>query len=137
MFSNTRFWLISVLITSLLIFVFACDVYEDEADDFPNDVTLEVINLSTCLVDLFIDGVDLSNLNPRDSHIEENLGQGFHLLVVYPWNDDYKYCDILYTHELVNGDVFRWEILPTGGCVDCDPTPTPMPTQTPSPTVDN
>ena len=116
-----------------VLLLIGCDIYEKENKDWPNEVTINVNNLTNCLVDLYLDGLEITSLNPGESYLEEDAGQGVHLIVAFPWNDERNYCDLKYTSDLKNGDYFRWNISPIDGCGTCDPTPTPEPTVTPTP----
>jgi hypothetical protein len=123
------------IVAAGFVFCIGCDLFENDGDDWENDVTIKVFNDSDCLVDFFIDGVNQTVLNPQDEFDKSDLNRGIHLLEAYPWNDAQFSCDRIYTDTMENGDVFEWVISNNGDCGQCLPTPTPIPeTPTPTPT---
>ncbi|MBN1297131.1 hypothetical protein JXA80_10155 [bacterium] len=122
-----------MLMIGVLLVATGCDLYEDEEGDWSNDVTISVVNQSTCLVDFFIDGDSETSLDPGESFEVEGYGRGVHLLEAYPWYDEQFSCDSIYTPNLADGSLFEWTIGDAGECGECDPTPTPAP-ETPTPT---
>ncbi len=124
--------LLGVLVFTILLM--SCDIYEDEKDDWPNDVTVIVYNYSECLVDVQLDGGSAEGLNPGESKQYDELGQGVHFIEAYPWNDSKHSCDSVFTDELANDELFECEITTESACNVCDPTPTPDLVSTPTPT---
>jgi len=122
------------IIGCIIMLVSGCDLYEDEPGDWSNDVMLRVINESTCLIDVLIDGDQEDTLEPGEQMEKEEAGRGIHLLEAYPWNDEQFSCDSTLTPDLKTGEVFEWTVTDAGDCGDCDPTPTPEPA-TPTPTA--
>jgi hypothetical protein len=122
------------LLATLLVCLTACDIYESEEDDWPNDVTISIVDLTECPLDIFIDGQEKGRLESGETFSEGEFGQGVHLLEAYAWNDTRNSCEVIYTHSLENNETFQWEILSEGNCGECDPTPTATPEATPTPT---
>lgn len=134
-FRNTNKCIVSLwIIACALCLATGCDLYEDESGDWSNEVVLRVINESTCLIDVLIDGDVEDSLQPGESIEKDEAGRGVHLLEAYPWNDEQFACDSIFTPDLNPGESFDWTVTDAGGCGACDPTPTPQPA-TPTPTV--
>lgn len=121
-----------LLILLGIILLFGCDIFENENEDWKNDVTISIVNLTVCPLDIYIDGRDKDRLESGEDLSDDNYGEGIHLLEAYPWNDVRESCEMVYTGKMKNGEIFNWEILPENECGECDPTPTPVPTTTPN-----
>ncbi len=126
---------VRLVLLIIIVFLFGCDIYDKENKDWPNEVTLTIINHTACPLNFRIDGEDKGEFEPGESFDNNDYGKGIHLLEAYPWNNSRYYCDSEYTPELKNGDIFEWEITSASACNQCDPTPTPPaePTATPGP----
>ena len=128
--------ILSSLVAILILFA-TCDIYKSKNDDWPNDVTLSITDLTVCPLDIFVDGNEKGRLESGESFSEGEFGQGVHLLEAFAWNDDKLACDYTYTGDLKKKESFHWDVFPEGSCGTCDPTPTPTPeatsTETPVP----
>ncbi|MGB3976589.1 MAG: hypothetical protein WBM02_06840 [bacterium] len=124
-----------VILISIIVLL-GCDLFENDGD-WDNLVTIEVVNESTCLVSLFLDGRSQTSMEPGAEFTKTDVGKGKHLLEAYPWNDAQFACDHIVTDDLKAGQSFLWRIPNDGDCGDCPPTPvpteTPTPTETPEP----
>ena len=105
------FYITCALALSLL----GCDLFKDDGD-WDNLVTIEVVNESTCLVTLFLDGLSQTSMEPGADFIKTDVGKGKHLLEAYPWNDAQFACEQIITDNLKAGQSFQWRITNDGDC---------------------
>jgi len=131
--ARLMFFLTTVAVFLLMV---SCDIYEDEEKDWVNDVTIHIVNHTICPLDIFLNGSDKGEIVPGDTIELEELGQGYFIIVAFPWNDEDHYCDTITTPELINGDQYIWDVNAMSPCAVCDPTPAPtiVPPTTPTPT---
>lgn len=132
-----RLLIYSFIITGFAIILICCDIYENENKDWENEVTIYFKNLTHCPVEYYLDGVSKGEIDPEEDFLEDELGQGIHLLEAYPWNDEQHACDFFYTEHLKSSARFDWILDASSPCDVCKPTPTPAPTSviSPSPTI--